>query len=164
MILFKYLKNKVLVLMSIFVSAVFISCTAANYGGLRLSNEVNRLFESYQVLDDHNYYYSGSDNRPEAILGVHKDYTLSSTLWKPVELTPDQLRTWVNMMTDHRGTSFRTYGARVVAPGEKEIGVWYSPYDWTGVRMENDGRVIINTPTRSPMERKRGFIFGLIED
>ena len=150
--------------MWIFFSTVFFSCAGANYSGLMTSNEVNIIFESFQVLDDHNYYYSGSDNRPEAILGIHKDYTLSTRLWKPVNLTSEQLKLWVNMMTDHRGTSFRTWGARVIVPDGKQIGIWYSPYSWTSVKMKDDRHVVINTPTPFPTERKRGLMFGLDDD
>ncbi|MCU0615405.1 MAG: hypothetical protein MUD09_10080 [Desulfobacterales bacterium] len=151
-------------LLSIVYSALLISCAGGNYSGLRLSNDVTRLFESYQVLDDHNYYYSGSDARPNAILGVHKDYTLRSNLWKPVRLTPDHLKLWINMMTDHRGTTIRPFGSRVVAPDGKDIGIWYSPWKQTRVRMEDDRHVFINTPTPSPDNRKRGLIFGLEKD
>lgn len=157
-------KISVFLILSIFSALVFLSCSGANYSGLQTSNEVNRLFESFQVLDDHNYYYSGSDNRPEAILGVHKDYVLKTKLWKPVNLTSEQLRLWINMMTDHRGTSFRIFGARVVVAGGKQIGIWYSPYYWTSVRMLDDRHVVINTPTASPGEIKRGFLFGHDED
>ncbi len=148
----------------IFVFMMVISCAGANYGGLRLSNEVNKMFESYQVPDNHNYYYSGSDARPDAILGVHKDYTLRSKLWKPVELTPDQLKLWVNMMTDHRGTDIRIYGSRVISHDGKDIGIWYSPWNQTTVRMEDDRHVVINTPTGSAIDRKRGLLFGVEKD
>lgn len=148
----------------IFVFTLVMSCVGASYGGLRLSNEVNKIFESYQVLENYNYYYSGSDNRPDAILGVHKNYTLRSELWKSVELTPDQLKLWVNMMTDHRGTDIRIYGSRVISPEGKDIGIWYSPWNQTTVRMEDDRHVVINTPSLSPMHRKRGLLFGAEED
>lgn len=157
-------KISVFIILPIFSALVFFSCSGANFSGLQTSNEVNRLFESFQVLDDHNYYYSGSDNRPEAILGVHKDYVLKTTLWKPVSLTSEQLRLWINMMTDQRGTSFRIFGARVVVAGGKQIGIWYSPHNWTSVRMLDDRHVVINTPTASPGEIKRGFLFGQDED
>jgi hypothetical protein len=160
----KTTKIFVLFLMSVFFVILIISCAGMSYSGLRMSGEVNNLFESYQVLEDYNYYYSGPDARPHAILGVHKDYTLRSNLWKPVDLTPDQLRLWVNMMTDHKGTALRTYGARVVAPDEREIGIWYSPWSQTAVRLEDDGQVIINTPVPSPVNRKRGVFFGMEAD
>jgi hypothetical protein len=148
----------------LFFFIVFMSCAGANYGGLRFSRDVSNLFESYQVLDSHSYYYSGSDARPNGILGLQKNYTLRSKLWKPVELTPDQLRLWVNMMTDHRGTSIRIYGSHVIAPDGTEIGIWYSPWDWTTVKMEDDRHVLIGTPSPSPINKKRVLLFGMDED
>jgi len=143
---------------------LLLSCVGVNYGGLRLSRDVSNLFESFQVLDDHNYYYSGSDARPYGILGIHKDYTLRSELWKPVDLTPDHLKLCVSLMTDHQGTSIKPYGSRIVAPDGSDIGVWYSPWNRTAVKIVEDRYVVISTPYPSPMDRKRGLFFDVDDD
>ena len=60
---------------------VFSGCFE-NYGRLRLSKEVDQTFEKGIVLPDYNYYYSGGDARPWAILGIEKSYKLRTTQWK----------------------------------------------------------------------------------
>ena len=75
------------------------SCTAANYGKLQSSNEITNMFDSDQVLSDYVYYYSGLDGVPNAIIGIHKDYSLRSKLWRRVDLTPAMLKKWVSRMS-----------------------------------------------------------------
>ena len=134
------------------------SVHSGKHGVLQLRGKIDDIFESHQVMDNYNYYYSGRDARPDAILGVNKKYSLRSRLWKPVDLTSEQLRLWVDMMTDHRGYSVRTYGAEVLGPGGEHIGIWYSPWSWTTVRLEDDNNVIIHTPSGEPFLPKRGLM------
>lgn len=140
------------------------ACTGGNYGEIRLSSEVNRLFESHQVLENHNYYYSGSNAIPNAIIGIHKDYTLRSELWKPVELTSDHLRQWINLMTDYKAYSFRTDGANILDPEGKIIGIWYSRYDETVVKILEDHQVIVYPPIVGPVDIKKGSLFFMDKD
>ena len=145
-----------------FILAVLVAgCSVhnGNQGILRLSGEINDMFETHQVKDEYNYYYTGRDARPDAILGVDKKYKLRSSLWKPVELTSGQLGQWIDMMTDHRGFSIRTYGAEVLGPGNEPIGIWYSPWSWTTVRLVGNDEVVIHTPTGEPFYPKMGVTF-----
>jgi hypothetical protein len=132
-----------------------IGCTHANSGRLKLSSEVGRLFESHQVLEDHNYYFSGSDVRPNAIMGIQKDYHLKSRLWKSENVTPERLKLWINLMTDYRGFSIRTYGSWILDPNGKAVGIWYSPWQFTPIWFEPDNMIIVGTPQVNEFERPR---------
>ncbi len=140
------------------------ACAGTHNGAIRLSDRVNDLFESNRVLEDYTYYYSGRDARPDAILGVHEKYTLRSRLWKPVDLTPSQLAQWIDMMTDHRGYSIRTYGAEIVGPGNEPVGIWYSPWNWTAVELQENNQVVIHTPAKEPLAPLPGLVFGRDKD
>jgi len=65
----------------LFVLIFALSACAENYGRVQKNGKIDQIFTTYQVLDDHRYYISGPESRPEAILGVHKDYTLETTQW-----------------------------------------------------------------------------------
>lgn len=136
-----------------------MGCAAANYGAIRPSSEVNELFESYEVLGDHNYYYSGPAAIPNAIIGIHENYTLKSDLWKPVDLTQDQLKKWILLITNKRGFSIRIYGYHILDPQEEIVGVWYSSYNRTVVKMLDDQHVVVHTPTVRPEEKDKEFRF-----
>lgn len=156
----KIFGNKIRFLPAILLLLPFLmGCAAANYGAIRPSSEVNELFESYEVLDDHNYYYSGSAAIPNAIIGIHENYTLKSDLWKSVELTQDQLKKWILLITNNRGFSIRIYGYHILDPQGEIIGVWYSPYNRTVVKMLDDQHVVVHTPTVRPEEKDKGFRF-----
>ena len=132
----------------IIIQTSFASCSG-NYGKLKPSFDVTRMFEDHKILTDHSYYYSGPDAKPDAIIGIHDSYTLNSRLWKPVDLTPKQLKNWINFISSDTGYSFRHYGSLILDPTGKQVGVWYSPWDWTIVRMENDNHIVVHTPRKT---------------
>ena len=42
----------------------------------------------YQMDADMNYYFSGSEIYPNAIIGLKKKYVLDNDLWKPIKPDP----------------------------------------------------------------------------
>ena len=76
----------------IFVTGVILTTTIffytcanmANYGSNKLSDAARDKIENFQVLPDHNYYYTGSNVRPQALIAIHKSYTVSEGIWKKV--------------------------------------------------------------------------------
>jgi len=124
---------------------VFSGCFE-NYGRLRLSKEVDQTFEKGIVLPDYNYYYSGGDARPWAILGIEKSYKLRTTQWKKVDLSSERLRNWILFMSEFRGYQYRTFGSRVLDPEGKQIGIWYSAWYMTPVKMLGGNEVAVYPP------------------
>lgn len=118
----------------------------ANYGMLRWSRDVERAFEALEVLPDCKYYYSGPDARPDAIIGIQEAYTLKSRYWKAVDLTPIQLGAWIEWMTDFRGFSTGSFGADLLDPNGKRLGIWYSSHDRTTIEMMTDTLVVVHPP------------------
>lgn len=149
------------ILFCIIVCAAFISCAAGktaltkNWGKIVPDKEVTKSFETYQVSPDFNYYISGSDVYPSAILGLNKAYTLDSTLWKKVELTPANLQVMVtDMKSKARDIGQNQFGSTVLDHQDKQIGVWYSLLTaTTQVYMKEDKKVIIYTPDQNTYEK-----------
>ena len=139
------------------LAAVFSSCSA-NYGRLRLSKEVDKTFEDAVILPDHKYYYSGGDTRPRAILAIHNSYELQTSLWKEVDLDPEQLRKWILFMTEFRGYNFRTFGSRVLDPEGKQVGIWYSAWNRTPVKMLGENKVAVYPPQTGGAEVFHGYL------
>ena len=146
----KYAKT----IIGIITCAALISCAAGNaaftknWGKIVPDNEVKIIFETYQVRSDLNYYISGSDVYPNAILGLNKTYTLDSTLWKRIEMTEALLKVIVTDMKSKVMTSGQNQFGFVVLDNQgKQIGIWYSILSATApVRMKEDNKVIIYTP------------------
>ena len=141
------------------ITTSFVGC-ANNFGRIHPGGEVTRMFEKHKILPDHRYYYSGSDAKPRGIIGIHNNYTLNSRLWKPVDLTPEQLKDWINFILIETTVSFYNYGALILDPNGNQVGVWYSPWDTTTVNIESDNQIIVPTPTDLPKKfLKKPLIF-----
>lgn len=134
------------------LTVVFSGCST-NYGQLRLSTEVENTFLDAIVLPNHKYYYSGGDTRPRAILAIHNSYKLRTNLWKEVDLESEQLKNWIQQMRDFlEGYSFRTFGSRVLDPEGKQVGIWYSAWNRTPVKMVGENEVAVYPPKTGAAE------------
>jgi hypothetical protein len=141
----------------VLLTIIILSGCAGNYGHIQRSREAGRSIENYQVYSDHTYYFSGPAAVPYAIIGIHKDYTLKSRLWKSVDLTSDQLRRWLDL--GMQGTfGFPPSGSYIIGPDGQKIGIWYSIFNGTVVKMENDNVVVVHPPSSYPGQNVRPSI------
>ena len=140
---------------AVFTSFIFLSwgCNGAlfrNYGRITPDLSVKDAFEKYQVNPNYNYYISGSDVYPIAIIGLDKAYRLEPDLWKQIDMTPRKLRELVQDMRDK--VSFISwgqvpYGFAMFDNKGKQIGVWYSVLEAkTSLKVKEDRTVEIITP------------------
>lgn len=120
------------------------SCANSNYGKLEASQEITKIFDNYQILPDHYYYYSGMQGVPDAIVGIHSSYSFKSKTWQQVDLSSFLLRKWIDRMTYVQMITPR--GAWILSPDGNRIGVWYSAQRQTTVRVEQGNRVVIVPP------------------
>jgi hypothetical protein len=132
----------------LFMFIFALSACAGNYGRVQKSGKVDQIFKTYQVLDDYRYYFSGRENLPEAILGVHQDYTLETTQWTRVSLTEQQLKKWVDGLDFyfHDLPHHYPYGYAILDSSGKQVGIWYSIWDYTPVIFKGDNVVQIYAP------------------
>ena len=114
------------------------------FGRIIPESGATQAFETYQVDFALRYYISGSDAFPNAIIGLHRTYSLDSTLWKQVEMTSPRLRDLVENMQSMERPQF---GFTLFDNRGNRIGVWYSILTApTSIRMVNDHTVAIPTP------------------
>jgi len=114
------------------------------YGGIKADFSVNANFESKTVLADHRYYYNGRKSIPYAIVGIHTDYTLNTWGWSPIEPAESQLPKMIERMYQP-GLSMPQGGA-IFDPDGKQIGVWFSIWRQTAIKMEGENQVNIYSP------------------
>lgn len=121
-----------------------------NYGSMVPDGRVTDAFDKYQVIPNYNYYYSGSEVYPSALIGLDKAYALDSDLWKKVDMTPAKLRELVTYMKDKSAAvNFKAtlHGFAMLDDKGKQIGVWYSILEAkTSLKMKDSNTVIIVTP------------------
>lgn len=114
------------------------------YGKLERSKEITKIFETYQILPDHKYYYSGWGPVPYAIIAIDSQYKLRKGLWNPVEATVPMLRKWVREMDMIYG--YAPYGSRILDHKGRQLGVWYSSKQWTTIIIEEKNEIAVLAP------------------
>ena len=135
------------------------SCQAGKSGYLRLNKDVATSIESCTVLPDHDYYYSGPDAQPSAILAVKKSYAFKKGLWKAIALDKKQLCDWVDMIDpSYYRVRYQYDGYTVYSTEGVDVGLWYSREDHTVIKEEN-GELVIYTPLNrtDPTLRSKGI-------
>ena len=148
-----------LLLFSLSVAVVFMAGCAGtgNYGRLVHNDKVKNVFETYQLPTGYTYYYSGPDAMPDAVIGIQKEYLLKSRFWKPVELTPNMLKKWLEYRGPRYGYDLTNNGSEILAPDGRQIGIWYSVKDWRDwatVEMIDEKTFIVSPPKKKAGGRK----------
>lgn len=143
----------------IFLVFGLMGCSGV-YGQFVHDEAVDQAFEDLSILPNHRYYYSGSDTYPRTIIAIDETYTLSSKIWRPVDMTEDQLKRWIYYPPRTTHLYPYTLGRYITDDKGHRIGVWYSSEDWLEyavVRMIDETTVQISTPIS---ERHRKYYFS----
>ena len=125
-------------------TGVFLSGCSSRYGRLQRDAEVTRMFHSGEVLPNYQYYTARFQRIPYGIVAIKNTYSLRSSYWKPIDLTPSML----DQITYRMNTvySLEPRGAWIVDPDGRRVGIWYSSRNWTKVKVEEDNEVMIVPP------------------
>ena len=137
-------------LLAITVIFFFLSgCAGAgNYGTIQRDRALDQMFLAYQVLPDHKYYTSGGYDKPNAILGIHKDYLLVSDLWLSIPgVDSAQIQKWIRTIDpEDRATGHSYFAYYILDPEGKQVGFWYSIQNHTVVKFLEENRIEVYTP------------------
>ena len=149
--------RKIMVLGTVLtITTLFFACMAgmANHGSNKLSDAARDKIENFQVLPDYNYYYIGSNVHPDALIAVHKSYTVTSEgMWIKVESSDKQLKYLVE--TIQKNLSPSPDGYDILDPQGKKIGFYYSKWDPWPARMEGENKVWIYPPDKKEFIRPK---------
>lgn len=126
-------------LLAAFIIVFLVGCFA-NYGRLEINSAVEQAFRNYEILDHYQYYYSGRENKPSAIIGIDPAFQFSSKYWTAIE--PSLFKTMVGRMFPDYGF---LYGAYILSPDGRKAGVWYSWVTIFTAKFEDD-RIIVFSP------------------
>lgn len=140
------------VLLVIFFGAC--AATFSGYGRLNPNEQLGRDLEQGNIPAGYAYYYSGPDDAPNAILGIADGYTLDSRIWKPVDLTKEKMRSWMQWITRGYGTSIRYRGADVMDGSGTKVGIWYSPA-WNTMVQVQGTKVVVHVPHFDGLDEKK---------
>lgn len=134
-----------------FLLAGFAAAAGITYGTLDRDRDLDNMFRSYEVMQDYNYYTTGSYDQPNAILLVHRDYELDNPadLWIEIPYVDySQKRKWVSVISsdvdfNRSGGYFAAY---ILDRNGTKVGVWYAKDDFTTVKFLGGNRLQVYTP------------------
>ena len=127
----------------------FSGCAVGgNHGTLLRNRELDKMFLSYQVIPDHRYYTSGGYDRPNAILGLHKDYQLDNDLWQSIpNVDSAQIEKWIRTIDPQdRGVGHNYFAYYILDPDGKRVGFWYSIQNFAVIKFFEEKRIQVYTP------------------
>jgi len=141
----KRLRYFFLLLTSIFAPTLIAGC-AGTYGSLKRDAEVQQAFETNQVPGDYIYYYYGFDTQPYVIFGIEPKYEMNSKMWREVTPDTDDFKEMVRWIWEDYG--YYKFGADIMDPLGKKVGVFYSAISQTSVKFVNNNQIMVmpNTP------------------
>lgn len=106
----------------------FMSRSGENYGMLKPSESARASFESYSPAPDLDYYYSGPESHPLAIIGVDKKFRFDSVKhWMKIGPGQDSLKHLMQgMQSRAQQMNQNLRGFEMVDQRGERIGEWYS--------------------------------------
>jgi len=125
-------------------AVVLAGCGSSNYGRLQNSSEADQIFKNNQLLPDYTYYYSGFQRIPYGIIGIDNNYTLRSSVWKPMELNPTVLKQLSYRMAHVYSLDPR--GAWILDAEGNRVGIWYSSRNYTKINIEKERQIVVVSP------------------
>ena len=110
------------------------------YGRFALDPQVGKAFQTGLIQPELQYYYSGRDTMPYAIIGIDRGYRVPSRYWVPFDPQPEQLKKMSGNV--YRGLRDNPYGAIILDPAGSVIGVWYANLYSRSVKVDPQKRTV----------------------
>ncbi len=127
--------------MCVAVWGILSGCATANRGGLRNSREVGRAFATLHVYPDHRYWYYYLENNPYAVIGLETPYRIEDINWTEVDPNSKTFEKVVGLVESFPAPGAYTYGAFILDPQGRQIGVWYSSLS-AGIIVNPENQVV----------------------
>jgi hypothetical protein len=123
-------------------------------GSISRDSTVAQFFLDEQIEPDFRYYFNGERTHPRAIIGIHRRYTLEGRFWTPVDITQEQLSSWMDYVRTRGIPAIANYGVfrgfEILDPDGTRIGIWFSVYDWVSIRFSDDNVIRLSVPALRP--------------
>ena len=114
-------------ILALIAALTICGCLGGRYGNILPDGQTTKDFDAFRIDPGMNYYYSGPDLYPNALIGLKKEYVLDNDLWKPIQPTPASFRDMILHMQE-KARDYREFqhGFLMYDDRGKPIGVWYS--------------------------------------
>ena len=139
------------------ISSLWGCAASKKYGHLEYDDEVKSIFLSLEILPDHKYYWVGSQNSPRVIIAIDEKYTLKSDIWKPIDLTAEQLRIWIDRSGTRAMKDMSRSGKYILDAEGNRLGMWFanrSDKDYSRIKRLEGNEISISAPIEENKRRQ----------
>ena len=98
------------------------------------------MFETGQLPSGYNYHFYGIRSHPHAVMGLEPGWTLSSKIWRKVELSTEEFRYMTKWVWEDLG--YYKYGAEILDPEFVKIGIIYTSAFMVAVKVDKDTKTV----------------------
>ncbi|MDZ7665781.1 MAG: hypothetical protein U5K27_10730 [Desulfotignum sp.] len=137
---------------------VLIGACAGSYGKLVTSHVSEDQYRQQTLPADLDYYYCGRSGLPYAVVGIDDTYRFNDRFWFKIQ-SMDEVYEKIYNLSDLHPYARSMRAADILDPAGKRIGVWFSYYHHTPVKVDPDSGVLDIFNPYDPDEDK-----GLIRD
>jgi len=123
---------------------IFVGCSTPISGRLEGSPEATEVFRKNQILANHDYYISGDQRIPLAIIAIDNKYQFKTSRWRAIDMNSTQLSQLTYRM--EQVYSINPRGAWIMDNDGTRLGIWYSSQRQTLVKRDRENRVVVVNP------------------
>jgi hypothetical protein len=113
--------------------ALTFSCMGS-YGKLVSNSQVLDQYRTNTLPETFQYYYCGRSGLPYAVVGIDETIRFNDRIWFKIDSMKEVYAKIHNLSDLHPGAT-RMGAADILDPGGNRIGVWFSYYHHTPVRI-----------------------------
>jgi len=143
------------VLMAVFI--VFFSLTGcvATSGKLQSNRALLDQYKNKALSRGYNYYYCGRSTIPYAVVGIDTAYGFEDRLCFKI-LSKEAVYQKIGNLSDLHMNSGPLSGSDILDGQGKKVGVWFSRYASTPVRVDQETRMVAVFNPYDPNENSLG--------
>jgi hypothetical protein len=122
-------KTVLFIVIALFIGFIvlFISRSGENYGMLRPSTDATAQYQSFRLVADQDYWFSGPESYPVAIIGVERRFRFDTAgHWERVDGEQAMKRLVAGMQSRALQMNRNLGGFEMLDHRGERIGDWYS--------------------------------------
>lgn len=137
------------------IAVAMIGCAQClDCGSMKKLHEITQIFMDEKIVPGYRYYINGEEDHPKAVVGIAETYRLEGKFWAPVDITQDQLSTWMKRYREVPTSTNIGDGAykgiEILDPEGVRAGIWFSIFDWAVIKFPGDNVIQISDPSMRP--------------
>jgi hypothetical protein len=151
-------KNKLGFWVTVLAVSILLTLTGCmgDYGRLKEDPALTDAFKNGRALPDYNYFYCGRENLPYAVVGIDPAYQFEDRVWFKIETKEEVYKKAASVVAWNHIWS---KGAEILDPSGNRIGIWFSYYQHTTVKVGPENKVAVYNPY-SPNKKSSDRDYG----